>query len=803
MPDLSQYDPVFQAAGAEWNVNPTVLKAVAGQESGGKTGAVSPKGAVGLMQIMPDTAKYLGMTDTTDPTQSIWGAAKYLSEAQDKEKTADDALRYYHGGPDWRQKYGPESAAYAPAVGARFVQLAKAGNVASDAVPGTAGSAPPSQRAAPSGGSQGQGGAMTDEEFLKATAAPAAAPKGGMPDADFLAATGAKAAPPPTPTGPAIDPRSQLPNDPASMAQDMPLGSSADLRNLLAPDPNKRYGDVLPIASDPKTGLPVAASGPFGMAMPNMLRSTLQGGLDLIQGPGGMVVDPSGNLLTARLTPEATMALTTLPGDMPLRFGSEAPPFSLPGPAQTSEAYPAAALPQGAAPAFVPPGAPRPPAQLLEQPQPSLGTAGPAFVPPNVQTATPEGVPLPPQPASAPGVPGSVGAAASREGTPPGQIALAPEEAANARTVADLQWLTKTKQPGIADPNVYVDGINPTKAQIEQTVTASRELKDLKTANPAIAQEDAAVADLHNDIRKRAYADQAGSQLTTSRQLDQVGQKIEDDLANVWKNKGTADTGGIIQQIGTELSGSAGQLPPMKSAMSAVDKAIQTAGDDPQKLYAARRLVNYMQSKAGRLENPGYGDADVQRALVNVKGAIDQAIEPAAPGFQKAMSDYSAARGPLDAQSELQDRELGLLNDKGVMQYGKFHRLMQDVVLGRSPASPTNPFQGLSDTQMTALKAIHDDLQRVATARDLAAAQGSDTAQNMIGLIKMYAKMGGTVAAHGAANYVAPGLGSMAIQGFQNMLAPITRARTGRQQLKAGMEAIHPDMTNYLNQPPP
>lgn len=110
-PTLDDLDPVFQAAGQEWNVDPTLLKAMATQESQGKTNAVSPKGALGLMQIMPDTAKSLGVTDPNDPVQSIWGAAKYMSNALDKEGSAEGALLNYHGGDGWRQAFGPESRA--------------------------------------------------------------------------------------------------------------------------------------------------------------------------------------------------------------------------------------------------------------------------------------------------------------------------------------------------------------------------------------------------------------------------------------------------------------------------------------------------------------------------------------------------------------------------------------------------------------------------------------------------------------------------------------------------------------------
>lgn len=134
---LDQYDPLFQAAGQEWNVDWRALKAIAAQESRGDPRAVSKAGAQGLMQIMPDTARKLGMTDPFDPAQSIYGGAKYMSQAIDAEHDSPAAaLLYYHGGPGWRQNYGRESAAYVPAVAGHYQQYAKVETkTATDAMP--------------------------------------------------------------------------------------------------------------------------------------------------------------------------------------------------------------------------------------------------------------------------------------------------------------------------------------------------------------------------------------------------------------------------------------------------------------------------------------------------------------------------------------------------------------------------------------------------------------------------------------------------------------------------------------------
>ncbi len=95
-------DPTFDAAGQEWNVDPNLLRAIAGQESGGTANpntAVSPKGARGRMQLMPDTAAAMGVTDTTDPMQNTFGGAKYFSQQLDRYGSPELALAAYNAGP--------------------------------------------------------------------------------------------------------------------------------------------------------------------------------------------------------------------------------------------------------------------------------------------------------------------------------------------------------------------------------------------------------------------------------------------------------------------------------------------------------------------------------------------------------------------------------------------------------------------------------------------------------------------------------------------------------------------------------
>lgn len=90
---------LFNAAGAQHGVDPVLLAAMARTESSFDPSAVSPAGAQGLMQLMPGTAKGLGVTDPFDPAQSVQGAAQLMRDLLDRFGRVDHALAGYNAGP--------------------------------------------------------------------------------------------------------------------------------------------------------------------------------------------------------------------------------------------------------------------------------------------------------------------------------------------------------------------------------------------------------------------------------------------------------------------------------------------------------------------------------------------------------------------------------------------------------------------------------------------------------------------------------------------------------------------------------
>jgi len=74
-----QYDPLIIKIAKQWNIEPSLLHAVISVESGYDANAISPKGAVGLMQILPATANRFGITNLFDPAQNLHAGARYLA----------------------------------------------------------------------------------------------------------------------------------------------------------------------------------------------------------------------------------------------------------------------------------------------------------------------------------------------------------------------------------------------------------------------------------------------------------------------------------------------------------------------------------------------------------------------------------------------------------------------------------------------------------------------------------------------------------------------------------------------------
>ena len=101
-----EYMAKIQELARRFDLSPSLLEAVVWQESRWRENAVSPAGARGLAQLMPGTARYLGV-DPDDPMQNLEGGARYLREQLDRfDGDLEKALAAYNAGPGRVTSYG-------------------------------------------------------------------------------------------------------------------------------------------------------------------------------------------------------------------------------------------------------------------------------------------------------------------------------------------------------------------------------------------------------------------------------------------------------------------------------------------------------------------------------------------------------------------------------------------------------------------------------------------------------------------------------------------------------------------------
>ena len=105
--NFSRWDTYIKMSGAAWDVEPELVKAVIWAESAFNPKATSPSGAQGLMQLIPSTARLVGVEDAYDAEQNINGGSRYLG--MNLRRFNGDrrlAVAAYNAGPGAVEKFG-------------------------------------------------------------------------------------------------------------------------------------------------------------------------------------------------------------------------------------------------------------------------------------------------------------------------------------------------------------------------------------------------------------------------------------------------------------------------------------------------------------------------------------------------------------------------------------------------------------------------------------------------------------------------------------------------------------------------
>jgi soluble lytic murein transglycosylase-like protein len=104
-------------AASRTGLSADLISSVIATESGNRADAVSPAGALGLMQLMPGTARSLGVDDPLDPRENVMAGAEYLRRQLNRFGSVEKALAAYNAGPQAVTRFGgvppyPETQSY-------------------------------------------------------------------------------------------------------------------------------------------------------------------------------------------------------------------------------------------------------------------------------------------------------------------------------------------------------------------------------------------------------------------------------------------------------------------------------------------------------------------------------------------------------------------------------------------------------------------------------------------------------------------------------------------------------------------
>lgn len=692
---MSQYDDIIQAAARQYNVDPALIRGMMATESSGNPGAVSNKGAVGLLQIMPSNYKALGITDPTDPTQNIMGGAKLISQLLDTSPDVATALRRYQGGDDTKA-WGPVNAAYPGKVLAAAGVGAKPSSAAPATLPGI-----PTGAAGPA--------SNLDDDTVFSAFARGAAPASTQPqpasaqvanpqsdDAIFAAMSKTPTSPAATSAAPAVGTASTAPvpqgsapgpltsavigfgkgvGDVASGIEQMAGHGLAGLGNMLGAKPVSAAGNWLTNDANAVVNQTNAESAAARAAHP------------IITGAG----DLAGNMLMSAPLVMSAPASATLGGALATNAGLGA----LAGLAQpvdpNSQNYGLAKLQQagfGAATGAVAP--------LIA---PAARAAG-AYV-------------------------GDLSKALAAPYTEAGRQGIAAQIVKNAARGG----------PTLMDLGNIVPGSSPTLAEA--------------TANPGIATLQRTFRDVNpNPFVEREQQNAAAR----SAALGDVTGTAEDLAAARAARSADASDNYLATNVGIPTSNTGynalKQYPAFQKAMKDATTMAQNAGVPSIETTVPRN--QFMAGATGQLSPETYvsgrglqwikqslddqinselrgGNNGMARNILGVKDQLLGLMDDNIDGYAAARAQYAQQSGPIDAMQYLQSR--GYTDAQGNITLAKVQGALSDITKQQNKPG-VNLAKSVTPDQISGITAIRDDLLRQANT-GLGSSAGSNTAQNL------------------------------------------------------------------------
>jgi soluble lytic murein transglycosylase-like protein len=134
----AEIDRLVIVSAADYGVDPALIEAIIASESAFDSQAISNAGARGLMQLMPQTAAALGVTDSFDAAQNVAAGTRYLRSLLDRFGNVELAVAAYNAGPNAVRRFGgippyEETRSYVRNVLASYARRSQVGNLATNA----------------------------------------------------------------------------------------------------------------------------------------------------------------------------------------------------------------------------------------------------------------------------------------------------------------------------------------------------------------------------------------------------------------------------------------------------------------------------------------------------------------------------------------------------------------------------------------------------------------------------------------------------------------------------------------------
>lgn len=328
-------------------------------------------------------------------------------------------------------------------------------------------------------------------------------------------------------------------------------------------------------------------------------------------------------------------------------------------------------------------------------------------------------------------IPGAIQAVGAGAGTAARTVRglVEPFSEAGRGRIAD-RVISRASQGGPVAPNTqtFIQGSEPTLAQATGNPGVAgleRGLRnDPRFVNQFIEGDQANAA-----ARLNALGNEAGDAGTVMAATGARDAQAATSLQNVFAEAQPANPAPALEVIDSILQGPSGQRTSVSSSLQRVKRILEPNQDgtlDPEFLYnSARKEIGDLLDSRAASSNPA--GLQAARELITVRDALDDVIESSAPGFKSYLSDYAQQSQPINAQQFLQN--LKLTDSQGNITLQKVQTALNSIKRQRS-ANGANDAKALSDSNISTLEAIRDDLLR-ASQTGAGRATGSNTAQNL------------------------------------------------------------------------